>query len=187
RNQHLNEASNMLGGQKLRVFRDNMKVMTRNALNVNGKPPPRGNSNTDGSTSSTSYANAKLSKTKQRVKNMQQEMYKIESKEVDSSNELMHMLLLFQNETERRGEVEDRRRWIEREDRYEGERCKRTEIRREEADKRRLEELARELREEQRRITADKYLKLEREREGNRRLFGERLTLECSEVSQRHE
>ncbi|KAE9288621.1 hypothetical protein PF008_g26091 [Phytophthora fragariae] len=36
-NQNLNVASNRLGGQDLRVFRDNIAVMTQNMLNANGE------------------------------------------------------------------------------------------------------------------------------------------------------
>lgn len=116
-NQNLNVASNRLGGQDLRVFRDNIAVMTQNMLNANGKRSTTEPARTDGATNGASYAKAKRVRAKQRLDEIQKEIDDIERKQSPSGSELMSMLLLLQKESDRRAEAEERRRRTEREKR----------------------------------------------------------------------
>ncbi|POM69055.1 Hypothetical protein PHPALM_14700 [Phytophthora palmivora] len=192
-NHNLSVASNRLGGQDLRVFRDNFDTMTHSILNENGKRAT--NYGTDGSSSNASYTKNKRVKAKQRMNAMQREIEEAERKQLSSGNEMMRMLLVLQKESDRRAEADERRRREDREERMEiekRERAERDQIRREEAEsaeKRRLEErlAAREEREEQRRIDAERETRIEREKEESNRRFEERLALERAEARQRHE
>uniref|UniRef100_H3GVI9 Pinin/SDK/MemA protein domain-containing protein n=1 Tax=Phytophthora ramorum TaxID=164328 RepID=H3GVI9_PHYRM len=191
-NRSLNVVSNRLGGQDLRVVRDNMEALTQSFLNENGKRSPAESAKND---NSASFAKSKRIRMQQRLDDMQKNMDDAESRRSSSTGEMMKLLMFFQKDSERRAEAEERRRRMERDEHLEAvrrERAEREQVRREEAEaaeKTRLQEvqIVRENREEQRRLDADRESRLEREREENRRQFEERLALERSEARQRHE
>ncbi|GMF14874.1 unnamed protein product [Phytophthora fragariaefolia] len=194
-NRSLHVTSNRLGGQDLRVLQDNVDALTQSLLNDNGKRSPTPINNTDGPAGAPSYAARKRIRMQQRLDEMQRELDEAESKHSGGTGEMMKLLVFCQKDSERRAENEERRRRSEREERAEADRKERAErelIRREEAktsERRRLQDLqiARELREEQRRLDAERDAKLEREKEENRRKAEERRALERSEARQRHE
>jgi len=194
-NRTLKVTSNRLGGQDLRVLRYNGDALAQSMLNDNGKRSTVPNGNSEGAAGISTYAARKRIRMQQRLDEMQREMDEAENKRGNGSGEMLKMLMFFQKDSDRRAEIEERRRRSEREEREDAdkkERAERERIRREEAeasDKRRLQELqfARELREEQRHLDAEREAKLEREKEENRRQAEERLALERSEARQRHE
>ncbi|KAJ8566613.1 hypothetical protein ON010_g6507 [Phytophthora cinnamomi] len=188
-NLNLSAMSNRLGGQDLRVFRDNVEAMTQNMLNANGKRSPTEGSRTDGSTNGTSYAKATRVRAKQRPHEMRNEIDDLEQRQTASGSELMSMLLFLQKESERRAETEERRRRAERDERLEAEkreRAEREEIRREEsnvAEQRRQDdhEAARVLQEEQRRQDTARQARMDQDRgETEMKYEGEELTEEMS-------
>ncbi|KAL4162593.1 hypothetical protein PRNP1_003129 [Phytophthora ramorum] len=186
-NRSLNLASNRLGGQDLRVVRDNIEALTQSFLNENGKRSPTESATND---NSASFAKSKRIRMHQRLDDMQKDMDDAESRRSSSTGEMMKLLVFFQKGSERRAEAEERRRRMERDEHLEADRregAEREQVRREEAEaaeKTRLQEvqITRENREEQRRLDADRESRLEREREENRRQFEERLALERSEA-----
>ncbi|OWZ23142.1 hypothetical protein PHMEG_0002011 [Phytophthora megakarya] len=187
----LSVSSDRLGGEDLRIVRDNIDLFTRRQTNDNGKRPVPDTTRQE----SSSYSKTRRSRAKQRMEEIQRDVDDIGDKLSSSGDDIMRMLLLFQKDSDRRAEAEERRRRDEREERAEAERIERAEreiLRRqetEEAERRRQQDivLAREERDELRRSEALRELNLAQEREESRRRFEERLELERIESCQRHE
>lgn len=116
-NQRLHVISNRLGGQDLRVFRDNFEAVTQGMLNDNGKRPSTEGGKADRPSSTASYAKTKRARAKQRLDEIQSEIDEAESKHSPAGGETMRMLLLFQKDSDRRAEAEERRRRAERDER----------------------------------------------------------------------
>jgi cytochrome P450 len=121
-NQNLNVASNRLGGQDLRVFRDNVATMTFNPLNENGK-----RSAGDGAATTTSFAKGKRVRARKRIDEIQREIDEAERRQSSAGGDLMRMMLVLQKDSDRRAEAEETRRRADRDERFEVERRERAE------------------------------------------------------------
>jgi hypothetical protein len=81
----LNVTSNRLGGQDLRVMRDNVDALTQSLLKDNGKRPPARNGATKSAAGEPSCAARKRIRMQQRVDDMQKEMDDTESEHSSGS------------------------------------------------------------------------------------------------------
>jgi hypothetical protein len=102
--------STRLGGQDLRVVRDNIEALTQSFLNENVKRSPAESSKNDGT---SSFAKTKRIRMQQRLDDMQKGMDEDESRRSSSTGEMMKLLMFFEKDSEQRAEVEERRRRIE--------------------------------------------------------------------------
>ncbi|GMF38786.1 unnamed protein product [Phytophthora fragariaefolia] len=202
----LSVSSNRLGGQDLRVFRDNFEAMTQGMLNTSAKKSPAERSMPDETSSTPSFSKNKRIKARQRLNEIQREIEEAARRQSSAGGYNMGMLLLFQKDSDRRAETEEKRLRQERDERLEAEKRERDERR--EAEKRERNErerirsaeakaalerrqedaqAARQLREEQRSAELAKEAKLELDREENKRRFEERLAFDREQARQRHE
>ncbi|OWZ09111.1 hypothetical protein PHMEG_00018236 [Phytophthora megakarya] len=185
-NPRLGTSINRLGGEDLRIVRDNLSVLKRGPVNEYGKRPSSEGARSETTSGTSTFSKTRRTRAKQRVNEIQREIEELDGTLSSSSDDIMRMLLLFQKDSDRRTEAEDHRRREEREERAEAERLERVErerVRRqesEEADRRRQQEIqaAREERDELRHQEAARELNLAQERDESRRRFEERLELE---------
>jgi hypothetical protein len=143
-NRSLNVASNRLGGQYLRVVRDNVEALTLSFLNENGKRSATESTKND---STASFTKTKRIRMQQRLDDMQKDMDEAESRRSSSTGEMMKLLMFFQKDSEWRAEAEERRRRSERDEHLKAERrdrAEREQVWKEEseaAEKKRLQEV----------------------------------------------
>ncbi|GMF47002.1 unnamed protein product [Phytophthora fragariaefolia] len=151
-NQTLNVASNRLGGHDLRIFRDNVTMMNLNALNENGKRSPA-----DGPATKTSFAKSKRMRARKSIDEIQHDIEEAVQKQSVAGADRLQRLEAEWREGLERGQ-------IGRDEAHA-------------AEKRRQEALdvARELREGQRRYEAAKEARRDSERDENKRRFEERI------------
>ncbi|OWZ02201.1 hypothetical protein PHMEG_00026278, partial [Phytophthora megakarya] len=133
----LSVSSDRLGGEDLRVVRDNLTFLTRGRVNSNGKIYMPDTPRNESTSSSASFSKNKRVRARKRMEEIQRDVDNIGEKLTSSSDDIMRMLLLFQKDTDRRAEAEEHRRREEREERAETERTERAErdlLRRQEAE-----------------------------------------------------
>ncbi|GMF28250.1 unnamed protein product [Phytophthora fragariaefolia] len=99
-NQSHNVASNRLGGQDLRISRDNVATMNLNPLDENGK-----RSRADGPVTNTSFTKSKRMRVQKRIDEIQQDIEEAEKKQSLAGADILRMILMFQKDSERRDEL----------------------------------------------------------------------------------
>lgn len=187
-NKKLAEASARLGGQDLRVVRDNLPQLSK-----------RSPSEASGQPAETSYAKNKRIRTARKLSELDKAMSSLEEHQTAGRSDMMELLLLLREESERKEAAAEKRRQEERQERADSEkrdREHRDQIRWDEAEAletRRLRELeaARQEREERYRqeqaAQQARSDQRERELEESRRRFEQRLELDRQEAQNRHE
>ncbi|KAE9186090.1 hypothetical protein PF005_g20988 [Phytophthora fragariae] len=188
----LNIGTNRLGGRDIRVMRDNLATMSESGANATGKRSPASDATRD---ATASYGKNKRIRAKARLEELKQDIEALGKEQFSAGADMMQMLVIFQKDSDRRTEAEERRRREEREERREADRLEREERERirnevaEAAERRREHDIkeSRELREVQQRSDAAREASLAMDREENRRRYEERLAMERAEARERHE
>ncbi|KAF4135431.1 hypothetical protein GN958_ATG15387 [Phytophthora infestans] len=135
-------SSNRLGGADLRILRANIEELGGSTPNAKGK-----RNSTDSSSQSGTYTANKRIRAKKRMQLLEKELQDIEAKQSLGGNEMMGLLMFMREESNRRADLEDKRRREDRAERLAVEKAEREErerIRRDEAnaqEQRRLQDL----------------------------------------------
>lgn len=162
-----------LGGQDLRVFRDNIDRLAK-----------RTSSEASSKVGDTPYAKTKRVRTARKLQNLEKSLSAIENHEASGRSDIMEMMLLFRDEAERKAAADEARR---REEREEREKIRREEIAAAEAIRKQEREDAKMEREERQRLENERAAERERDRLESRRQHEERLRLDREEANNRHE
>ncbi|KAG6610634.1 uncharacterized protein IUM83_06656 [Phytophthora cinnamomi] len=180
-------SSARLGGQDLRVFRDNITQFAK-----------RSASEATALSAENTYGKTKRVRTARKLNELEKSLTNVEQMQQSGRSDIMEMMLLLREDSDRKEAAEEKRRREERRERLEAEKRDRDErdrVRREEhetAENRRQRELdaAKAEREERYKVeSAAQKLKAEQwqqEREENRRRYEQRLELDREEAKNRH-
>ncbi|OWZ00821.1 hypothetical protein PHMEG_00027906 [Phytophthora megakarya] len=179
-----------LGGQDLRILRDNFEEMGGRKSTSGEKRPAVE------SPASSTFSSTKRMTGKKRLEALQEKMNaEINASRDVAGSEMMQMLTFFQRQADRRAEQEDKLRPEEREDQRNAEkeeRLERERVRREESAAveariaRQEERESKQLEERRSREEID-WKQREEDKEERRRQFEQKMKLEKDEARQRHE
>ncbi|KAG6616570.1 Histone-lysine N-methyltransferase [Phytophthora cinnamomi] len=173
-----------LGGQDLRVIRDNISQLTK-----------RSSSEASAPADDTSYAKNKRIRTARKLSDLEKSLNAVEKQESSGRSDIMEMMIMFRQEAEMKAQAEEVRRREDREtreaadrrDRDERERIRRDEFAHAEAQRKLEREEARLEREERILLEQRRAEERELDRAESRRRHEERLQLEREEAKNRHE